>query len=786
MQKKHLFPIIIVFLLFTNIEPLVAQAFGEETGYRREFQTTLQWMPENERIGCDATVVFNLHYYLEDGFQYIYYTANITKRGIVHYEGKRYTKAELGDEAYNAITVSLPTFELDLYDGSQFITKLGFRKVGEYDNPRPRAKNYMMIFEDGYGWVPEKTIPNAEISEAVFKSKTMNIKNVRLTDIETSNYHLVAAYAKQSKSNQEGENNPTSESSTSDGNSNNGGAGYNQSNNESGKSAAELHYQNSLERQREYEKGMQTAVNQLVDIGVSIANDIQQARIRNVNWKNKKISEYLNEMIPLDKECAELYTSNYKAFLVKEKELRNYESLAIDNLNWLIEKEGDSYYRNLKNEISSIRTKRFKQMLEHNTSQLLKNPKGLNNLDLVMEYRNVYFYEVRNFSDYLTLGFIDEERKERTQKVLELNKTKNIFTPLNETIFYLSNNYYDSYYDNKVIDVFLNANIFSKQSILDWTIKARNIINYNEKDDRHLRLLLGDGSNHIYYYGIAVLVNEKEKFISLYQYLNDSDYGYKKTISNKVVKDWVKRDKQIDSINGKVIFEESIKGREDDSSILNARRKILALKNKGDYDKALLLIQKTKKKAPNSYALLVTEANIYMAQGDDKSALETQKRAIVLNPNNPRLYYNVGVFEFKLRNIEEAIGYYKLAIDLKPDYYDALNNIATLYAGSRNNVEAIKYYRKAVNLKPDNFRLNAALGLVYHSQGFSLFRQADKITENMETNDKLIEGVGFLENAMAYYKRALKIDNSDEGLKARIPILQAEIDQANSIILQKN
>ena len=101
-------------------------------------------------------------------------------------------------------------------------------------------------------------------------------------------------------------------------------------------------------RNQQYEN-IQIATQALGDAALDVVSMAQRDRINNINRRNKRISEYLNKIGHLDKECVELYANNYyEDFLIKEKELRKYENLAIDNLNWLIKKEGELNYSKLK------------------------------------------------------------------------------------------------------------------------------------------------------------------------------------------------------------------------------------------------------------------------------------------------------------------------------------------------------------------------------------------------------------------------------------------------------
>ncbi|MCF6180938.1 tetratricopeptide repeat protein [Lutibacter sp.] len=92
-------------------------------------------------------------------------------------------------------------------------------------------------------------------------------------------------------------------------------------------------------------------------------------------------------------------------------------------------------------------------------------------------------------------------------------------------------------------------------------------------------------------------------------------------------------------------------------------------------DKALEIITEGRKEFPKSYSLLIDEANIYYAKGDEAKFKEKLEEAIQMNPTEPTLYYNVGVMNMNQGKTDEAIVNFKKAIELKPDYADAYNNV---------------------------------------------------------------------------------------------------------------
>ncbi len=94
-----------------------------------------------------------------------------------------------------------------------------------------------------------------------------------------------------------------------------------------------------------------------------------------------------------------------------------------------------------------------------------------------------------------------------------------------------------------------------------------------------------------------------------------------------------------------------------------------------DNEKALEAIHEAQKENPNDYGLLVDEANVYFAMGNNQMFKEKLEQAVTINPTDPTLYYNIGVMKMELNDLDGAIESFKKALELKPDYIDAINNI---------------------------------------------------------------------------------------------------------------
>lgn len=98
--------------------------------------------------------------------------------------------------------------------------------------------------------------------------------------------------------------------------------------------------------------------------------------------------------------------------------------------------------------------------------------------------------------------------------------------------------------------------------------------------------------------------------------------------------------------------------------------------NQGKTEEAIVAIKEARKSNPKDLNLLLNEAQLYiqLEQTDKFGALMAE--AIELDPNNPTLFYNLGVVNQNEKKIEEAVKFYKKAIELKPDYGDAYMNLA--------------------------------------------------------------------------------------------------------------
>ena len=122
----------------------------------------------------------------------------------------------------------------------------------------------------------------------------------------------------------------------------------------------------------------------------------------------------------------------------------------------------------------------------------------------------------------------------------------------------------------------------------------------------------------------------------------------------------------------------------------------------GNDAKATELMKTARAESPDDVFLMRAEADMSYKMGDLKSYNELMNKIAASDPENPEIFFNMGVGSAEIGNSEKAIEYYKKALELKPDYEAALINLAVLkLAGEDKLVEEMN---KLGNSSADNKR----------------------------------------------------------------------------------
>lgn len=95
-------------------------------------------------------------------------------------------------------------------------------------------------------------------------------------------------------------------------------------------------------------------------------------------------------------------------------------------------------------------------------------------------------------------------------------------------------------------------------------------------------------------------------------------------------------------------------------------------------DKAIESIDLAKKENPGDVALLQAEADLYYQLGDFDTYTKLMSDIVKLDPENPVLYFNLGVTAEQLGDNESAKSYYEQALELDPKMVNAYLTLASL------------------------------------------------------------------------------------------------------------
>jgi tetratricopeptide (TPR) repeat protein len=143
----------------------------------------------------------------------------------------------------------------------------------------------------------------------------------------------------------------------------------------------------------------------------------------------------------------------------------------------------------------------------------------------------------------------------------------------------------------------------------------------------------------------------------------------------------------------------------------------------GQDDNALGAYKDARAKDPNDVNLILNEANLYYKMGDKEKFKALMAEASEVAPDNPDLFYNVGVINMEQGLIEDARKAYKRAIEINPGYVNAQLNLSTTYVNEGNSL--IDEMNSLGNSKKDIARYDEL-----KEQKDSLFRDGAIILED--------------------------------------------------------
>lgn len=166
----------------------------------------------------------------------------------------------------------------------------------------------------------------------------------------------------------------------------------------------------------------------------------------------------------------------------------------------------------------------------------------------------------------------------------------------------------------------------------------------------------------------------------------------------------------------------------------------------GQDEKAITAIKDAKKENPDNIALIQAEADVYYKMGNKEKYNELMESILEKNPNDPNIYYNLGVTAAELGDNDKAIDYYKKALEIDPEMNNARMNIVVAILAQERDIidemnslgmskednkryeeleedrkdiysEAIPYLEEVVERDPENTEAIRTLLNIYNQTG---------------------------------------------------------------------
>ena len=192
------------------------------------------------------------------------------------------------------------------------------------------------------------------------------------------------------------------------------------------------------------------------------------------------------------------------------------------------------------------------------------------------------------------------------------------------------------------------------------------------------------------------------------------------------------------------------KGRRDRVKISEIVKNIaLIYKELGQNDKALAAIEAARSSNPDDVGLIITAANIYF-ELDNKEAFKVAMSEALKEPNNPILYYNLGVVGGELGEKDVALSYYEKSIELDPTNENSyLNLVALILEGEQDIVDQMNSLgtSRSDNLKYDELK----------EVRENLYKECVPILQDLISINNNVEAIRTFDEYLWYDRRQFKL-----------------------------
>ena len=138
------------------------------------------------------------------------------------------------------------------------------------------------------------------------------------------------------------------------------------------------------------------------------------------------------------------------------------------------------------------------------------------------------------------------------------------------------------------------------------------------------------------------------------------------------------------------------------------------------YDESIIAFQKEIEKYPNNPDVYYNLGISYIKKGDNQDALKAFNGAIKINPKDPESHFQKGLVLFYMNNYLEAIPEFQFCISMNYKNLFSYKNICISYIKIEQYENALKFLNTAISLFPNDSDYVKYLGITYKKMGDTL------------------------------------------------------------------
>jgi tetratricopeptide (TPR) repeat protein len=134
-------------------------------------------------------------------------------------------------------------------------------------------------------------------------------------------------------------------------------------------------------------------------------------------------------------------------------------------------------------------------------------------------------------------------------------------------------------------------------------------------------------------------------------------------------------------------------------------------------DIAVPMLRRAASLNPNNAQYQRDLAEVLLFSARVKNALDVIEHAVILEPQDPKAHFILGLTTMSLGLLDRAIEAYRTAIKLEPEFGAAHNNLGSLLERAGNLKEAKKAYAKAISIDPGNVQAQNNMASILIAEG---------------------------------------------------------------------